>query len=63
VIELAKIYSRGEEVFGTLDAFREWMQSSVRALGDKRPREFLDTSIGIEMLMEELGRIEHGIFA
>lgn len=63
VIELAKIYSRGEEVFGTLDAFREWMQSSVRALGDKRPQEFLDTSIGIELLMEELGRIEHGIFA
>jgi len=63
VIELAKVYSRGEEVFGTLDAFREWMNGSVRALGDKKPKEFLDTSMGIEMLMDELGRIEHGIFA
>ena len=63
VIELAKVYSRGEEVFGTLDAFREWMNSSVMALGNKKPKEFLDTSMGIEMLMEELGRIEHGIFA
>lgn len=63
VIELAKIYSRGEEVFGTLDAFKEWMNSSVMALGNKRPKEFLDTSMGIEMLMDELGRIEHGIFA
>ena len=63
VIELAKVYSRGEEVFGTLNAFREWMNSSVMSLGNKRPKEFLDTSMGIEMLMEELGRIEHGIFA
>ena len=63
VIELAKIYSRGEQVFGTLDAFKEWMNGSVMALGNKKPKEFLDTSMGIEMLMDELGRIEHGIFA
>lgn len=63
VIELAKVYSRGEEVFGTLDAFKEWMNSTVMALGNKKPKEFLDTSMGIEMLMDELGRIEHGIFA
>lgn len=63
VIELAKVYSRGEEVFGTMSAFKEWMNSTVLALGNKKPKEFLDTSMGIEMLMDELGRIEHGIFA
>jgi putative toxin-antitoxin system antitoxin component (TIGR02293 family) len=63
VIELAKLYSRGEEVFGSLDAFKEWMNSTVMALGNKKPKEFLDTSLGIEMLMDELGRIEQGIFA
>ena len=63
VIELAKVYSRGEEVFGTMDAFKEWMNSTVMALGNKRPKEYLDTSLGIEILMDELGRIEHGIFA
>lgn len=63
VIEVAKLYSRGEEVFGTLDAFKEWMNSTVMALGNKKPKEFLDTSLGIEMLMDELGRIEQGIFA
>ncbi|HXL58848.1 MAG TPA: antitoxin Xre-like helix-turn-helix domain-containing protein [Chitinophagaceae bacterium] len=63
VIELAKLYSRGEEVFGSLDAFKEWMDSTVMALGNKEPKEFLDTSLGIEMLMNELGRIEQGIFA
>lgn len=63
LIELARLYSRGEEVFDTLDAFREWMDSPVLALGNKKPKEFLDTSLGIDMLMDELGRIEHGIFA
>jgi putative toxin-antitoxin system antitoxin component (TIGR02293 family) len=63
VIELARLYSRGEEVFGSLDAFKEWIESNVIALGNKKPKEFFDTSLGIELLMEELGRIEHGIFA
>lgn len=63
VVEIARLYSRGEEVFGSLNAFKTWMNSPVMALGNKKPREFLDTSIGIEVLTEELGRIEHGIFA
>jgi putative toxin-antitoxin system antitoxin component (TIGR02293 family) len=63
VIELARLYSRGEEVFGGLDTFKEWMGSPVLALGNRRPKEFLDTSMGIEMLMDELGRIEQGVFA
>jgi putative toxin-antitoxin system antitoxin component (TIGR02293 family) len=63
IIELAKLYSRGEDVFGNLDAFKEWMEGSVMALGNKKPIEFLDTSLGIQLLMDELGRIEHGIFA
>ena len=63
LIELAKLYSRGEEVFGSMEGFKTWMDSSVMALGSKKPKEFLDTSIGIDLLMNELGRIEHGIFA
>lgn len=63
LIEIAKLYSRGEEVLGSMEAFKEWMDSTVLALGNNKPKAFLDTSIGIEMLMNELGRIEHGIFA
>ena len=63
IIELAKLYSRGEEVFGNMDAFKQWMNSTVIALGNKKPKTYLDTSLGIDLLMNELGRIEHGIFA
>ncbi|MFT3904254.1 MAG: DUF2384 domain-containing protein [Niabella sp.] len=63
VVELARLYAKGAEVFGDLEQFKAWMASPVGALGDKKPKEFLDTSMGIGMLTEELGRIEHGIFA
>lgn len=63
LIELAKLYSRGKEVFGNMESFKHWIGSKVMALGNKKPIEFLDTSLGIALLMNELGRIEHGIFA
>jgi putative toxin-antitoxin system antitoxin component (TIGR02293 family) len=63
VIELSRLYSRGEDVFGNLDNFKEWMNSTVMALGNIKPKTLLDTSLGIDILMNELGRIEHGIFA
>ena len=63
MIEMARLYSRGEEVFGSMDKFKLWMDSMILALGNKKPKEYLDTSLGINMLMNELGRIEHGIFA
>ncbi|MBX2907005.1 MAG: DUF2384 domain-containing protein [Taibaiella sp.] len=63
MVELARLYSRGEQVLGSLPEFREWMNTRLLAFGDKRPKEFLDTSLGINMIMDELGRIEHGIFA
>ncbi len=63
IVELAKLYARGAEVFDSLELFKTWMSTPIDALGAKRPNEFLDTSMGIDLLMDELGRIEHGIFA
>jgi putative toxin-antitoxin system antitoxin component (TIGR02293 family) len=63
VIELARLYSKGSEVFGSLEYFKEWMNATLIPLGNKKPKAYLDTSLGIDMLMKELGRIEHGVFA
>lgn len=62
-LEIAKLYSRGEEVFGDAKSFSQWMHTEVPALGHRSPKSFLDTSMGIQMLIDELGRIEHGVFA
>ncbi|HSK13553.1 MAG TPA: antitoxin Xre/MbcA/ParS toxin-binding domain-containing protein [Phnomibacter sp.] len=61
--EIANLYDRGEQVFGDAPSFRQWMSTEVPALGHRTPKSFLDTSMGIQMLMDELGRIEHGVFA
>ncbi len=63
MIELAKLYSRGEEVFGKLETFRVWMDTSLLPFGNRKPKEYLDTSMGIKMILDELGRIEYGIYA
>lgn len=63
LLEIAKLYAKGQDVFGSLNSFKQWMQYPIVALGHKKPLEFLDTSIGIRLLEDELGRIEHGIFS
>jgi putative toxin-antitoxin system antitoxin component (TIGR02293 family) len=62
-IELARLYTRGEEVFGTLDKFKTWMKTPLYVFKGETPVSLLDTSIGFDMIFKELGRIEYGIFA
>lgn len=61
-IEIGFLYEKGRDVFGSLDDFKVYMSSPVPALGMKAPKDFLDTSVGINFLMDELGRIQHGVF-
>ena len=61
VIEL--LYKKGIEVFGIEENFYTWMDTKSIALGGVKPKELLDTSFGISMVYDEIGRIEHGVFA
>jgi putative toxin-antitoxin system antitoxin component (TIGR02293 family) len=63
LIELAQLYTRGEQVFGSPLTFKQWMASEIPSLGNKKPKSFLDTSLGIGLLLDELTRIELGVFA
>jgi len=62
-VELARLYTRGEEVFGSMDKFKTWMKTPVHVFKGEAPVSLLDTSIGFDMVFKELGRIEHGVFA
>ncbi len=62
-IELARLYDRGEEVFGSIDKFKMWMRTPSIIFKGNTPLSLLDTSFGFDMVLTELGRIEHGIFA
>ena len=63
IVELNSLYRYGKEVFGSLAGFKQWVESPILALGNKKPREFLDTSIGIHILKTILGRIEYGVYS
>lgn len=63
LLELQKLYARGAEVLGSDTQFRRWMGMQLLAFGGKAPQEFMDTSTGIGLVLDELGRIEHGVLA
>lgn len=63
ILQIELLYKKGAEVFGDEEKFQTWMDSKIIALGNIKPKELLDTSFGINMLNDELVRIEHGIFA
>ncbi len=63
VLELASFTQRGIDVIGNKDAFADWIQSPLIALGNKKPLDFLDTSFGIQFLIKILGRLEQGVFS
>lgn len=62
-VELARLYTRGEEVFGSMDNFKTWMKLPNHIFNNEAPLSLLDNSFGFDMIFNELGRIEHGIFA
>ncbi len=62
IMQLAILFTRGFEVFESKEAFLEWINLENQALGDKKPKEFLGTSVGRQMIEDILGRIEYGVF-
>ena len=63
VLQLAEVAARGEEVFASREQFRLWLGEQSVAFGGMRPVDMLDTVVGTQMVMEELGRLEHGVYA
>lgn len=62
-VELARLYTRGQDVFGSADKFKIWIKTPSHVFKGEAPVTILDTSAGFDMIFKELGRIEHGIFA
>lgn len=63
IVQITMLNNYGVEVFGNRNKFNIWMDSESIALGGIKPKELLDSNFGIELVKNELGRIEHGILA
>lgn len=60
--QLVMVYCRCNEVFQDEEKVSTWLKSPNFALGGVTPFSLMDTTIGIELVVDELGRIEHGVF-
>ena len=63
ILEIALLYKKGTEVFGTGEKFNNWLTTDNVALGNVKPKDLFDSSFGINLLKDELGRIEYGVLA
>lgn len=63
IIEIKRLLNYGESVFENWENLMYWMSTNNIPMGGVIPKELLDTSMGINMVRDQLGRIEHGIFA
>ncbi|HNF49847.1 MAG TPA: DUF2384 domain-containing protein [Chitinophagales bacterium] len=62
LLEIAEVVDLGKSILGNLANFNIWMNTPNLALGNLKPKELITDSYGKQMLIDELNRIEHGIF-
>ncbi|HEV8640806.1 MAG TPA: antitoxin Xre-like helix-turn-helix domain-containing protein [Methylomirabilota bacterium] len=63
LLRLARVAARAEEVLGSRERAGAWLRGTVRALGQVRPLDLLDTDLGAQQVERILGRIEHGVYS
>ncbi len=63
ILQIAEVAAKGSEVFDSKDKFLSWMNLPNKALDNKTPMSLLKSKFGTELVLDELGRIEHGVFS
>jgi putative toxin-antitoxin system antitoxin component (TIGR02293 family) len=63
LLKIFSLYDKGLAVFGNISEFNLWLSTPSFGLGKSIPRDLLDTITGIELVSEELTRIEYGDLA
>ncbi|OEU79942.1 MAG: hypothetical protein BA872_02910 [Desulfobacterales bacterium C00003060] len=61
VLQIAEAVALGTQVFGSRDRFLSWLSQPSTALADRAPLELLGSRFGTELVVDELGRIKHGV--
>ena len=63
IYELARLYGLGYGVFDTKAAFKTWLMTPSKTLGNHSPFEMLDSSFGFEMVENEIMRIQYNVYS
>ena len=62
-LQIAKVLKEGEFTFGKIENFYDWLKRKPYMLGGNLSFETLTTANGIERVLTQLHRIQHGLFA
>ncbi len=62
-LKLLKLFNKGIEIFSTMNTFMLWLNKPAYGLGDQVPITLMNTNTGIDLIEEELIRIEFGALA
>jgi len=63
LLQIMILLNKGIDVFGSKDNFISWLNSINIALGSIKPIDLLDSSFGINLVTNELVKIEYGVLA
>ncbi len=63
IYQINKVFQRGKEVFGSYQKFNLWLRDNPYMLEGRLSIHSLASIEGINNVLTQLGRIEHGIFA
>lgn len=63
ILQIAEVTAKGIEVFEDKNQFLSWMGFPCMSFNNKTPLSLLTSKFGVDMILDELGRIEHGIFS
>lgn len=62
-LKLLNLFNKGIEIFGTMNSFMSWLNKQAYGLGNQVPIKLMNTNTGIDLIEEELIRIEFGALA
>ncbi len=63
VIHIAEVLAQGTEVFGEKAKLLLWLNTPHTVFSGKTPFSLLKSRFGAELVLEELGRIEFGVYS
>lgn len=63
ILQITEVAARGTQVFEDKEKFLSWMKQPNKALSNNTPISLLHSRFGIEMVLDELGRIEYGVYS
>ena len=62
-MQIANVAAEGKKTFGKIEMFYNWLKQKPVMLEGEISLASLTTSYGIQMVLTELGRLQHGILA